>query len=245
MSNVEIYRDSALTAKDVLEFGFDHVAIATGSAWRRDGVARYRLKPCPVANGADVLTPDDVMNGQRPRGKRVTIYDDDHYYMGGVLAELLVTGGHEVTLVTPAPDASNWMRNTMEQFRVQARLLELGVKIVALHGLVSIDAGAVNIACIFTGRRQVIESDSVLLVTSRIPSNALGVELHAMQESWGDNGLKSVNIIGDALAPGTIAAAVFGGRCYAEELETTRDPDAPLFRREVAELVGGPLPWEK
>ena len=35
-------------------------------------------------------------------GGRVVIFDDDHYYMGGVLAELLVNNGCSVTLVTPA-----------------------------------------------------------------------------------------------------------------------------------------------
>jgi dimethylamine/trimethylamine dehydrogenase len=55
--------------------------------------------------------------------------------------------------------------------------------------------------------------------------------------------LKSVTAIGDAVAPGTIAAAVFSGRRYAEELEVVRDADAPLFRREVTRLAKGPLPW--
>ena len=127
-----------------------------------------------------MLTPDDLWSGARPRGKRVVIYDDDHYYMGGVLAELLVSEGHEVTLVTPAPDISNWMRNTMEQFRVQARLLELGVKIVTQHGLAAIGSQAVEVACVFTGRRTSVEGDAAVLVTARLPRNALlqEIEVH-------------------------------------------------------------------
>ena len=35
--------------------------------------------------------------------EQVVIYDDDHYYMGGVLAELLRGEGYEVVLVTPEP----------------------------------------------------------------------------------------------------------------------------------------------
>ena len=49
--------------------------------------------------------------------------------------------------------------------------------------------------------------------------------------------------VGLALAPGIIAAAVFAGRRYAEELEEPRDEDAPPFKREVPELTPGPLPW--
>ena len=86
MPNVNVYRDSALTADDIAGFGFEHVAIATGAFWRRDGVARFHLAPLAL-EGATLFTPDDIMNGARPQG-RVLIYDDDHYYLGGILAEL-------------------------------------------------------------------------------------------------------------------------------------------------------------
>ena len=244
MANVEVYRDSALTADDVMGFGFAHVAIATGAEWRRDGVARFLLKPAAITAGAEVLTPDDLMAGRRPSGRTVTVYDDDHYYMGGVLAELLTAEGHQVTLVTPAADASNWMRNTMEQFRVQARLLELGVRIVTQHGLGAVEPGVFVASCVFTGRRMEIATDATVLVTARRADNGLAQSLKAREAEWADAGIRSVTAIGDALAPGTIAAAVWSGRRFAEELDEIRDPDAPLFRREVASLVSGPLPWE-
>ena len=244
MGNVEIYRDSDLTAEDILGFGFDHVAIATGSIWRRDGVGRYLLKPVQADADAEILTPDDIMDGHLPAGKRVTIYDDDHYYMGGILAELLVSAGYAVTIVTPAADVSNWMRNTMEQFRVQARLIELGVEIKAQHGLAAIGRNTFEAACVFTGRSHAITTDATVLVTARLPLNELRSALDARHEAWADNGLKSVTLCGDALAPGIIAAAVFGGRRFAEDLEDSRDPDAELFRREVTGLIDGPMPWE-
>ncbi len=104
----------------MLEFGFDQVLVATGSTWRRDGVAHHHTLPMPIAAGAEVLTPDDLMGGKRPSAMQVTLYDDDHYYMGGVLAELLQREGFAVTLITPATEVSNWARNTMEQFKIQA-----------------------------------------------------------------------------------------------------------------------------
>ncbi|WP_119388059.1 FAD-dependent oxidoreductase [Taklimakanibacter lacteus] len=241
LANVTVYRESDLTAEDILGFGCDHAVIATGSNWRRDGVARYLLKPVSVAPGAEVLTPDDLYSGARPKGKRVVVYDDDHYYMGGVLAELLVSEGRQVTLVTPAPDASNWMRNTMEQFRVQARLLELGVRIITNHGLAAITQQGAEVACVFTGRRVMVEAEASVLVTARLPRNELLAGVKAQMTAQAP--LKSVTAIGDAVAPGTIAAAVFSGRRYAEELDVTRDIDAPLFRREVTGLAEGPLPW--
>jgi dimethylamine/trimethylamine dehydrogenase len=241
LSNVSVYRESDLKAGDILDFGCDHAVIATGSTWRRDGIARYLLKPVTMEAGSDVLTPDDVLAGTRPGGKRVIIYDDDHYYMGGVLAELLVSEGYEVTLVTPAPDVSNWMRNTMEQFRVQARLLELGVEIIAQHGLAAVGSRYVELGCVFTGRRTRVEGDGIVLVTARLPRNAL---LQEVRERMTEGALKSVTVIGDAASPGTIAAAVFAGRRYAEELDQVREADAPLFRREITGLAEGPLPWK-
>src|SRR5581483_5275670 len=84
MTNVEVYRASRLTAADVREFAFPHVVIATGARWRKDGIGRWHSRAVPGFESAHVLTPDDVMAGHLPEGP-VVIYDDDHYYMGGVL----------------------------------------------------------------------------------------------------------------------------------------------------------------
>ena len=43
--------------------------------------------------------------------------------------------------------------------------------------------------------------------------------------------------IGDALAPATIAAAVYSGHRYARELDEVIDPDAVPFERELTELA--------
>ncbi len=103
MANVSIYRESRLDAENILEFGFEHVCIATGSTWRRDGTARAHLRPIEISASMPLFTPDDLMAGKLPNdaaGKDVVIYDDDHYYMGGVMAELLVEKGFNVTLIT-------------------------------------------------------------------------------------------------------------------------------------------------
>lgn len=88
MPNVDVYFDSKLSADEVLEFRFENVAIATGSSWRRDGVARHHLPPISIDKSISLYTPDDIMDGKIP-SDRVVIYDGDHYYMGEVMAELL------------------------------------------------------------------------------------------------------------------------------------------------------------
>ncbi|NKB16834.1 MAG: hypothetical protein HC774_08260 [Sphingomonadales bacterium] len=60
---------------------------------------------------------------------RVVIHDDDHYYLAGVLAELLVAEGTKVTFVTPSAKVSEWAGNTLEQGRIQSRLMSLGVSL--------------------------------------------------------------------------------------------------------------------
>ena len=192
----------------------------------------------PIAEGAQVLTPDDVMDGTLPDGKRVLVWDDDHYYMGGVMAELMADKGYETHYATPASEVSTWTRNTMEQHFIQAQMLEKGIAIRAHRNLDAIAKGSATLSCIFTGQSEELEADAVVLVTSRSPRDALLNDLKAREASWVDAGIESVTAIGDALAPGTIAHAVYAGRRYAEELDG--EPvtgDSVPFRREIAELA--------
>ena len=239
LANVAVYLDSVLDADAVLELGLARVVVATGARWRGDGVGHHRKRPLAIAGGARVLSPDDVMDGGRlpEAGERVVVFDDDHYYMGGVLAELFAERGCETRYLTPACEASTWTRNTLEQPFVQARLLEKGVTIRSFTTLAAVGAGAVTAACVFTDRTETIEADTVVLVTSRTPEDRLGTELAERAEEWADAGIESVTTIGDALAPATIAHAVYAGRRYAEELDGPPvTGDEVPFRRELTEL---------
>ena len=235
MPNVNVYRDSALTAEDILGFGFEHVAIATGSTWRRDGVARFNLLPIDINAAMPIFTPDDLIDGQRPAG-HVVIYDDDHYYMGSVLAELLVQSGNRVTFLTPSTKVAEWSFNTLEQGLIQSRLLEIGVDIRVTRALTAVTAGAVAGSCTYTGRVLDIACDAVVMVTARLPNEALLINLKARSAEWAGNGILSVKAIGDANAPAAIAWATYAGHRYAEELDEQERGDALPFRREVAGL---------
>lgn len=237
MSNVEIFRESRLSAEDILAYGARHVVVATGARWRRDGIARRILKPVPIEADTKVFTPDDIMDGKHAGMRSALIYDDDHYYMGGVLAELLANEGIETALATPAADASNWMHMTMEQFRVQQRLLGLGVRILPHRLLGSAAAGRAELACVFGGKAEWHAAEALVLVTARLPSDELARDLHAARDSWDDAGIASVTTVGDALAPGTIAAAVFSGRRCAEEMDGPPTGDGVPFKREVTALA--------
>jgi len=235
-ANVETYFDSRLSADDILEFGFENICIATGAAWRRDGVARQHVVPFAMDAAMPIYTPDDLMDGNLPTGK-VVIYDDDHYYMGGVLAELLASKGCKVALITPAAFVSEWTNNTLEQAAIHAKLAGMGVEIVLNRGVVEIGAGHVVSNCIYTGATQQHACDATVLVTSKLENNGLYDDLKAREAQWEDAGIKSVKIIGDANAPGPIAWATYAGHRYARELDGKDIGDALPFRREITELA--------
>ncbi|MDH3605414.1 MAG: FAD-dependent oxidoreductase [Acidimicrobiia bacterium] len=236
LDTVEHYFESDMTADELLTYDFTHVAVATGSTWRRDGVGRWHTRPMPIDDDMEILTPDDLMAGKRPRGNRVVLFDDDGYYLGGVLAELLDGEGFAVVLVTPAAAVSAWTVNTLEQHRIQRKLMEMGVEIKLSSAVTEVNEEGVTIANTFTGREASIACHSVVSVTARLPNEPLFDELEGRRGEWEAAGLKSVRAIGDAWAPGTIAAAVWDGHRYAEELDTAPNPDGTPFRREAAGL---------
>lgn len=238
MPNVTTYLQSQIDPDDVFEYGFEHVVVATGARWRADGVGRWHTRPLPVPAGSPrILTPDDLMAGQRPDGERVVIFDDDHYYLGGVLAELLATAGYQVRLVTPAAHVSAWTANTLELVRIRQRVLQAGVLVDLNRAVTGLWPGGVTTSCVFTGEQQEIGADAVVMVTARLPVDALAAELGAREPEWAAAGLRSVRVVGDAWAPATIAAAVWAGRRYAEELDEPPAPGPVPFRREVTALA--------
>ena len=238
MANVEVYRASRLTAEQVLELAPDHVAIATGATWRRDGYGRNIDVPVPGSDGAQVLTPDDILAGRRPPGPRVMLFDDDHYYMASVIAELLTSEGFEVTLVTPLPRIASWMVHTLEHAANQERLSEVGVTLMPNRTLLAIEPGRALLRDTLQKRDLELAADGIIMVTSRLPEDGLHDALHTMLEDKPDANVRSLRRIGDCLAPGIIATAVYEGHRYARELGTEVDPVDVPFRRERHVIEG-------
>ncbi|GBD42829.1 Trimethylamine dehydrogenase [bacterium HR40] len=230
LPQVALYLDSPLTAADALEFGAEAVMVATGARWRTDGIGRFHTSPLPLDPALLVLGPDALMDGNLPEAGPVVIYDDDHYYLGGVLAERLRLAGFTVHLVTPEPLVSAWTRLTLEQARIQRRLLELGVELHTSEAVVAGFADAVELACVFTGRRRSLACRALVPVTARAPEDRLYRDLLAAGAGRRDHPIGTLRLVGDARAPATIAHAVYAGRRAAEELH------APEPRRLVRAL---------
>lgn len=235
--NAELYLESALTAQDLLDYQMPHIALATGATWRRDGMGRAHRKPLPFLDQNRVLTPDDLMtNGANAVASDgpVVIFDDDRFYMASVLAEMLADAGKEVIFVTPSPIVSPWSERTLEQDRIQRRLIEKNVRIMPLLTLTGMSDDAVTLACIYSGETREIACATLVLVTSRTPNDAVWKDLSAMKEQWRDAGIKTVTRIGDCLAPSLIAMAVYSGHSFARNIEFEVPPEP--MREDVGQI---------
>ena len=109
------------------------------------------------------------------------------------------------------------------------------VEIETSRAVIATTADGVRTSCEFTGREREIACDAAVFVTARLPDDGLYRELLARRDDWEDAGLRSVKAVGDCWSPGTIAAAVWEGQRYAQELDGPPGEAAP-FRREVTEL---------
>ncbi len=231
MDNVSIFPGSPMNAEEILEAGIADVMIATGAKWRHDGIGRELWQPIPGHDLSNVYTPDDLMADRFPVG-RVVIYDDDHYYMGGVLAELLANQGCEVTLFTPGPMISYWTQFTMEQHRIQKKLMSIGVNLFTQHYLAAIYSESVTLVDTVSGGEIEMPCDAIVLVTDRDPNDAL---YHELKPALAEKKLSSLRLIGDAGAPDIIAQAIFSGYLAAVEFDE-EIPEGTPFKIEYIEL---------
>lgn len=217
LPNVEIFLDSRLDAEQVLEFGFDHVCIATGAEWRADGRGRYRFEPIEGFPSDRIVSPDAVMTGAEVDGP-VVVYDDDHFYMGGLIAEKLKLKGHDVLLVTSAACLSPETAPSLEQGRIQERALKLGIELLVSHEVSRLGKDEVTISCAYSGKTHTRPCKTLVPVTSREPRGDLYLELTSDVQRLKNAGILSVARIGDCAAPSVIAQATFAGHRYAREL---------------------------
>ena len=227
MANVDVYRDSLLTAQDILAFGCDHAVIATGALWTRE-ILGPDGDPAPGFDGDAVYTPDDILAGAELDGP-VVIYDFDHYYMGSCLAELLRRRGHDVTIVTPANAVSAWTFMNNELLRIRERMIELGVRIVTEHRVMDFRDGAARLTSIYRGGEEsALPCESLVVVGVRVRNDGLFRELTADPNRIADAGIASVRSIGDCRAPGAIVHAVHSGYECARMVDAD-DNDEPII----------------
>ena len=229
MVNVDIFRESGMGVEEVMAVEADHVVIATGARWRSDRYDGEVFMPV-VEEGSEteLLTPDDIMAGTLPADGPVLVYDEDGYYMGGVVAEKLCAEGFDVTLCTPSDMVSQWAGKTSERWRVRAHLMALGVRIETSHALAVFNGQVATMRCEYSREERQVPCSSVVMVTARRPVDGLYHDLLASVDGDAERLPFTLARIGDCEAPAIIAAAVYAGHRYARELDTVVDMDEPL-----------------
>ncbi|APE43227.1 NADH:flavin oxidoreductase [Sulfitobacter alexandrii] len=229
MDNVTLYPESRIGPDDLPAMSVDHLIVATGAHWADDTVGRNNPYGLHEMDRDMIVSADDVLAGHMVEAEHIAIYDDDHYYHGSVLALALRRAGHDVMLVTPAGRVCEWGTFTQEQYASTAALIAAGVRIVTNRVMTQAAGGAARLACPFGGADITLACDAVLPLTRRIPDRTLYDAVRAT-----DHGLQSISLIGDAEAPGLIAAAVYSGHRAGMELGETVDLAARYGRRETS-----------
>lgn len=218
LQNAHLFLESDMDSEEVLGFGAERVVIATGADWT-PSLWNARLEaPGEDIAGPGVYTPHDVFAGRVGEGP-VWVFDYDNFYMGGCIAERLALTGLAVSYLTPAGYASAWTMLTNEQPNVHQALGRAGVAIVTRRHVASFADGRLVTEDIFTGAQEVHACASLVIVGQRRPRRELFDALAARRDDWTAAGVKSVDTIGDALAPGALAHAIHSGHLYARGLD--------------------------
>ncbi len=233
LASIEVFPESEMSATDVAAMECRHVVLATGAHWRRDGTGHTVRRPVIARDAARIWTPDDILAGQLPEG-HVVIYDDDQYYMAGVIAEKLTQAGRKITFVTPGIEVSSWTVMTDEQVRIQSRMMSVGVTIHLARHLTGWDGAAARFASIYDGSDLAVAGDALLIAGARQMNDSLERELLALQAAGKLPQLASIRAIGDCYVPGAIYNAVYSGHRLAREFDETIDRDAVGYSRERA-----------
>jgi dimethylamine/trimethylamine dehydrogenase len=122
---------------------------------------------------------------------------------------------------------------TNEQPQVYRALGAAGVRLHTLARVESFARGKLTLTHVFTGAQAQLPCRALVIVGARLPNDVLYQELMLRREELPAAGIVSVTRVGDALAPGAIAHAVYSGHRYARELDAGESErivrrDAPL-----------------
>lgn len=242
LRNVSVATGTSLSVDDVLDYGAEIVVVATGSRWAGDGLNHLTHASIPGCDARlpNILTPEQIMiEGKRPSGRRVAVYDSEGYFVATALAELMAAEGYDVHFITPFEVVAPFSEETLESSYVRKRLHDCGVTVHRESTLVSVDEGNLTIEGV--AGAVVVAADSVVLVTQRIADEGLYRELVDDPERLQNSGIRSVYRIGDCVTPRLIADAVFDGARMGREIDGP-DPTVPRpFLREELIPIAQPL----
>jgi len=132
----------------------------------------------------------------------VVLDDTGHYEALGV-AEFLISKGLAVTFVTRFASITPYVDTTMRTVPALERLYEGEFTLLNRHRIVSIEPGSAVVQPFQGKRPTTVPADTVVLITPNEPMRSLYDELRQHH--------KHIALIGDALAPRDLQAAIGEG----------------------------------
>jgi dimethylamine/trimethylamine dehydrogenase len=221
-TEVQIQLNSKMSYEDILECGAEHVIFATGSTWDGSGMSAplHDYIAGFNANLPEVATPEQYMLEDKKMGDNVLVIDNDAYFMGSAMAQLLAQNKHKVTYVTYPETVGPYQRFTLEEQRTYEKLMELDRTMIAQNFVVAAENGEVVLAHMWSGQEQIVKYDSIMLVTHRISNCDIHDRLQDALDVMNVAGIRSIHLIGEAHTPGMIAQATFSGTRLAREIDS-------------------------
>ncbi len=209
---VEVHLKCEVTPELIAKLAPDALVIATGAEFSRTGFSGVIPEPIPGWNQPHVITPEQLLRGEKQSGQRVLILDEEHNQVAPGLAELLARQGKKVTLATSQPSIGGELLFTMALPHVLARLAESGVEIIPTHYIKTIDGSSVQLfnVCAPQVEMRLTGIDTVVMVASKEIRDALSAPARGI--------VKELHAIGDCVAPRDIGAAIFEGHRVARSL---------------------------
>jgi dimethylamine/trimethylamine dehydrogenase len=237
LKNVELIMRTNLGADDVIEYGAELVVLATGARWIDENAAWHHLPTLQILDaGIEVLTPEQIMLGQRmPSSRAVVVWDGDGSSVAVGLAEKLAAEGFEVSLATSFGSVAPLLDLSFEGAGVRRRLHELGVSMHAAVMLRGVEGEAVVLADEYAADVRV-EAGTLVLVAQRVSNDGLYNSLREQDDRVRDAGVLDVFRIGDCQAPRALGYAILDGHRLGREIdaEAPHVPRAPCVEQDAA-----------
>jgi 2,4-dienoyl-CoA reductase-like NADH-dependent reductase (Old Yellow Enzyme family)/thioredoxin reductase len=190
----------------------DHVVVATGSSYRRDGFQGQTAAPLPGHETGNCVSWDEVVTGAaRPAGNVLVIDDLQDACAPLTAAKIANDRSGSVRLLTRWPMVGMETIGDVYLMWIMRELYGAGVTLITDHFVQEIDGSRVRLFNVYEPERTTeVEADWIVMATARQSVNGL---YHLLRERG-----TSVETIGDAIAPRGTYEAVYEGHRQARKL---------------------------
>jgi len=189
----------------------DHVVVATGSHYRRDGWQGQTASPLPGWETGNCVSWVDVATGAVEPSGSVIVIDDLQDAMAPLTAVKVAHAGCDTKLVTRWPMIGMETIPEVYYLWVRQHLYESGVEVLPDLFVKEIKGDAVEFLNVYVNDlTTTLPADWIVMATGRQSDNGL---YHAVRS----RGI-STEMIGDAIAPRTTYEAVYEGHRQARKL---------------------------